>query len=406
MPACARSKIVIEGEVGIYHCIARCVRQAFLCGIDEYTGKDFSHRKGIILARMRELAGLFAIDVCGYSVMSNHLHLVLRTRPDLADQWSAEDIARRWCGIFPSHDDAGKPVEPGEHDLAMITGNSERLAELRKRLPSLSWFMRCLCEKVAREANKEDKGSGRFWAGRFKSVALLDEAAVLACSVYVDLNPIRAKLVDTPEESLYTSGRDRIRSMHGTSAEVPSQGQLSLPQSLPRPDAWLCELTIQEQAHDCYFNDQLAAGAMSHTLASDAVPTALPTAAVAAEAMTGAEHLDARPDVVATAATVPLRLGVRASDQGFLPISTEQYIMLLDWTGRELRADKRGAIPEHLAPIMERLALNRSNWVETVSRFGELFKQAAGRYSSLVGAAAKRSRHWFQGKAAAQAAFV
>jgi hypothetical protein len=82
------------------------------------------------------------------------------------------------------------------------------------------------------------------------------------------------------------------------------------------------------------------------------------------------------------------------------------FVMLLDWTGRELRADKRGAIPDHLAPIVERLGLNRSNWVETVRGFGRLFKQAAGRSSSLVDAAARRSRRWFQGKAAARTAFV
>jgi hypothetical protein len=141
---------------------------------------------------MRELAGLFAIEICGYSVMSNHLHLVLRNRPDIAEQWSADEIALRWCRLFPPHDDAtGEPVEPGEHDLAMLTANSERLSELRKRLADLSWFMRCLCEKIARDGNHEDGTSGRFWAGRFKSVALLDEAAILACSVYVDLNPIR-----------------------------------------------------------------------------------------------------------------------------------------------------------------------------------------------------------------------
>ena len=86
--------------------------------------------------------------------------------------------------------------------------------------------------------------------------------------------------------------------------------------------------------------------------------------------------------------------------------SVMSNLMLLDWTGRELRADKRGAIPEHLAPIVERLGLNPSNWVETVRGFGRLFKQAAGRSSVLVDAAARCSRRWFQGKEAARMAFL
>ena len=182
-------------------------------------------------------------------MMSNHLHLVLRNRPDIAGQWSADEIALRWCKIFPPrHDATGEPVEPNEHDLAMLTANSERLAELRERLSSLSWLMRCLCEKIARDANHEDDSSGRFWAGRFKSVALLDESAILACSVYVDLNPIRAGLATTPEESAYTSGCDRIRSMVEISTRLPSTDEHSSRETRERPDAWLCELTLQETA--------------------------------------------------------------------------------------------------------------------------------------------------------------
>ena len=214
--------------------------------MDPYTGRDYSHRKEWILDRMRELAGLFAIEVCGYSVMSNHLHLVLRNRPDIAEQWSVDEIALRWYKVFPFRDDQnGEPVEPGEHDLAMLTANSERLSELRKRLANLSWFMRCLCEKIARAANHEDRSSGRFWAGRFKSVALLDESAILACSVYVDLNPIRAGLATTPEESAYTSGRDRIRSMLETSSRLTSNAEHSLLETSDRPDAWLCTTNLE-----------------------------------------------------------------------------------------------------------------------------------------------------------------
>ena len=158
MPTYARGQIVVEDMVGVYHCIARCVRRAFLCGIDPYTGQDYSHRKEWILDRLRNLAGLFAIEVCGYSVMSNHLHLVLRNRPDIAEQWSADEIALRWCRVFRPCDDAtGEPVEPGEHDLTMLTANPERLVELPKRLATLSWFMRCLCENLNPQPPREDR---------------------------------------------------------------------------------------------------------------------------------------------------------------------------------------------------------------------------------------------------------
>jgi hypothetical protein len=134
MPTYARRQIVVEDQVGVYHCIAQCVRRAFLCGVDSNTGQDYSHRKEWILDRLRELAGLFAIEVCGYSVMSNHVHLVLRNRPDIAGQWTADEIALRWCKVFPARDDAtGEPVEANEHDLAMLTANFQRTNTVRVR---------------------------------------------------------------------------------------------------------------------------------------------------------------------------------------------------------------------------------------------------------------------------------
>jgi len=95
----------------------------------------------------------------------------------------------------------------------------------------------------------------------------------------------------------------------------------------------------------------------------------------------------------------------RASDQGYLPIELTKYLSLLDWTGRELRAGKRGVIPDHLAPILERLAVNGEGWVETVRNFGTWFKRAVGRAESLTSAALRTGRHWFQGQRAARIAF-
>jgi REP element-mobilizing transposase RayT len=207
-----RSHLVSNEEPGFYHCVSRCVRRAFLCGRDALSGKSFEHRREWIEDRIFELAKHFAVSVFAYAVMSNHFHIVLRNDPQQAWNWSDREVAERWLSLFPgSISDRDNPACVERATLALL-GNAERLDVIRRRLGSISWFMRALNEPIARMANREDGCTGRFWEGRFKCQALLDEQAVLSCMAYVDLNPVRAGICDTLRGSEYTSVRNRLES--------------------------------------------------------------------------------------------------------------------------------------------------------------------------------------------------
>jgi REP element-mobilizing transposase RayT len=160
--------------------------------------------------RIKLLCSVFALDLCAYAVMSNHYHVVIRIDVDQVKAWSDQEVAKRWMNIFSGpllmHQYLGNATLTAT-ELERVAG---LLATWRNRLCDLSWFMRCLNEPIARIANREDHCTGRFWEGRFKSQALLDARAVLACMAYVDLNPIRAAMAKTPEQSDYTSIQERI----------------------------------------------------------------------------------------------------------------------------------------------------------------------------------------------------
>jgi len=206
----ARSRQISLDDTPYYHCISRCVRRAFLCGKDTHTGFDFEHRRQWIVDRIKLLSSVFAVDLCAYAIMSNHYHVVVRINVDQVKQWSDQEVASRWMQLF-----SGPLLMHQYLGNANLTAvEKKRVASLfstwRERLGDLSWFMRCLNERIARMANSEDHCTGRFWEGRFKSQALLDVSAVLACMAYVDLNPVRAAIAKTPEQSDYTSIQERI----------------------------------------------------------------------------------------------------------------------------------------------------------------------------------------------------
>ena len=193
-----------------YHCISRCVRRAYLCGDDPVTGKNFDHRKQWLVSRIKTLAAQFSIDICAYAIMSNHYHLVLFVNERQAGEWGDSEVVKRWTALFPRNAALIETLQKNKSSKVAQKQLQQQISLWRERLMDISWFMRCVNEIVARQANREDECSGRFWEGRFKSQALLDEKALVTCMAYVDLNPIRAGITDTLENSDFTSIQERL----------------------------------------------------------------------------------------------------------------------------------------------------------------------------------------------------
>ncbi len=229
MPTARKNHVSLDATP-YYHCIGRCVRRAFLWGQDQVTGQDFSHRKVWVTQRLAELSQAFAINICAYAVMSNHYHLVLHIDVARARAWPDAEVARRWGMLFAlpllvtEHLKGNLKSKADTHKSKADTHVAlELLAELRRRLGDLSWYMRCLNETIARRANQEDHCTGRFWEGRFKSQPILDEAGLLACCVYVDLNPVRAGVAATPESSDFTAIQQRLQTFAAQRASADSK---------------------------------------------------------------------------------------------------------------------------------------------------------------------------------------
>ena len=213
----ARSQLVPLDSLGTYHCVQRCVRRAFLCGIDHYTNQSFEHRKQWVKDRLLLVAECFAVAIQAYAVMSNHLHVVLQLDPAVVHSWQDQDVAARWVRLFPPREDCDQARSLKERALI---GNSQRMAIVRHRLGNLSWLMKCLAEPIARKANHEDSCKGRFWEGRFKSQLLCGDKALLAAMAYVDLNPIRAGMTKRLDHSRHTSVHERLKSLEQKPAEL------------------------------------------------------------------------------------------------------------------------------------------------------------------------------------------
>ena len=204
-----RKTLISLDATPYYHCVSRCVRRAFLCGYDHVANESYEHRRAWLEDELLLQSQVFAIDIAAYAIMSNHYHVVLHINKQQADAWTFDEVIERWHALYKGNVLSQRYLSDPNFGEAERAKLGEFVEKWRERLMDIGWFMGRLNEKIARQANLEDECSGRFWEGRFKSQALLDEKALAACMAYVDLNPIRAKMAKTPETSEHTSVKKR-----------------------------------------------------------------------------------------------------------------------------------------------------------------------------------------------------
>ena len=303
----SRSRLVDATVSRWYHCISRCVRRAHLLGDEASPG-----RKDWIENRLKELDQIFAVSVGGFSLMDNHLHLLLRIDPEVANGWSDSEVVERWFRLFPPRGSDRKPMKVSKELVAARVGNTDWVAGARKRLSSLGWFMKCLKEPLARLANKQDKCTGAFFEGRFKSIAILDEESLVSVCAYIDLNPVAAGVAATPEASEHTSIKARVdhvvsngRAEDLKAAELGSVAAVEVSGGL-EDELWLVPV-----------EDRRGLGAV--------------------------------------------REGMRS---GF---TLGQYVMLVEYTGRMLR-DGKAAISAEVADVFARLGCTPETWGVRMSK--------------------------------------
>lgn len=296
-----RRQLVDVAVTRFYHCISRCVRQMFLCG------DRFAHRKVWIESRLEFLATHFAISVCGFAILDNHLHVLCRLDPGVADDWSDHEVVRRWSAVYrPSFLDVDDP-EVLQAWIEHQCRDVGRVARYRERLQDLGWFMKALKEPLARLANKEEGCTGTFWEARYKSIAVLDEEALLATCAYIDLNPLAAGVAKTPEVARHTSIKQRVDHVR----KHCSLGTLKLAAKAKSVAAARVEADLEQSHWLCPLQDRSNAG---------------------------------------------------ADREGMLPgFSLSGYLELVDWTARLCRTG-RARITEEVAGIMARLGTTAECW--------------------------------------------
>jgi REP element-mobilizing transposase RayT len=190
------SRVKIKGEIAYYHIISRTVGQQFLLGKAE---------KEELVRIIRDYSRIYFVEVNAYCIMSNHFHLVIRVLP--AWMFSDDEVVRRIK--LSRQKDKKKKNENEEITPKMIQ-------EARGKFEDISEFCKSFKQEFSCWYNKKHNRTGYFWGSRFKSLYLGNEVIVQCVCAYVELNPVRAGMVEKPEAYRWSSLHNRqfARSSH------------------------------------------------------------------------------------------------------------------------------------------------------------------------------------------------
>ncbi len=357
MPRRARKRIIDESRVGTYHCSSQCVRRS---SFRDRTagGLDLSHRQEWIVQRLRVLALLFTIDILDFAVVDNQFHVVLRNRPDLAGKLSPEDVMRRWFRLSRRSFELQAVID--NKRIKKELAKRGWLAELRRRLSSISWLMIMLKEPIARAANAEDEVRGHFFAERFSSEELTDGEQRLATSLQINSLPLR------------TGEAKDLSNSQFTAAYARRQGK----------GDWLAIEPMEE-------GSPRTADPLSTEEAADTTDAGKPTD----EAQDSVSHDAATVVIVGSLDIASEDLNSEAIKSKSALFNRLPFEVYMDWLARNIEPAKKSPtlemavlnLPEQLPSAWRSYGLDAKNWTEAVRVIGRRF-----RWFAAVAAAMRR----------------
>ncbi len=178
MPRIAR--MIIKGEPAVYHVMSRTALDGYVIGDVE---------KEYLFKLIKTLSAIYFAEVIGFCLMGNHFHLLVRMHP--GEEYSDEEIKKRFKLLYG---------DEKKHNLG-----DEQIPSLREKWADLSEYIKEIKQSFSRFYNRLHNRKGFFWSDRFKSVIADNGETLINCLAYIDLNPVRAGIVEKPEDYRWSS---------------------------------------------------------------------------------------------------------------------------------------------------------------------------------------------------------